>query len=161
MLMKADPDLRIPRLSELQAEVAAPAPVRNKLSGPWAAAIVLAVFALDTFMIETTPDEMLDLAAPLWAEALGWVGFGLFLAVLVGAATRRLWTTSALGGFVALAALLHASCSWDGHVSMQDSFYANQTYAMGAMGLFTVAAMVARTRGTRATETTPSLSLER
>lgn len=141
MLMKAQPDARLPRLSDVQLETAEQptpkaAPATRRLPLGWALAMPLALFAMDILVVETTPQEMFDMDAPLYADIGGWIGFGLLLAVLAGSAIRRVGAAKLFGGFVAIGGLLHLSCGLDGHVSLADGFYAVQSVAwLGMVGL--------------------------
>jgi len=148
MLMKAQPDARLPRLDDVQLderniEPPKAAAATGCLPLGWAIAMPLALFFMYILVAETTPQEMFDMDAPLYADIGGSVAFGLFLAVLVGAATRRIGSVKLLGGFTAIAGLLHLSCSLDGHVSLADGFYAVQSVAWLGMVAFTGAAIFA------------------
>jgi len=132
MLMKAQPDARLPRLTDVRLDTpeqptTKAAPATRRLPLGWAIAMPIALIAMDLLVAETTPQEMFDMDAPLYADIGGWVAFGLFLGVLGGAATRRLGAAKLFGGFAAIGGLLHLSCGLDGHVSLADGFYAVQS----------------------------------
>jgi hypothetical protein len=87
----------------------------DEISIAWAAAALLAWFAIMTAIAEVQPAAADDFAGPWWALAMAVVFTALFMATVIGFAMRRRW---AFGVSLVGAALLAADtiiCPVTGH----------------------------------------------